>query len=105
MRVLIYEDNLMWSSRLVKSLTALGHEPLLRTKPVAEFADFAIVNLGSQTLPAGDLVPSLTELGVKVIGHAGHKERDLLELGRQVGCQILATNSELTFKLENLLTQ
>src|SRR5207253_2720652 len=30
MRVLIFESNLMWSSRLVQSEESLGHEPLLR---------------------------------------------------------------------------
>ena len=105
MRVLVYEDNLMWSSRLRNALTNLGHTPLLRSDGVAEEADAAIVNLGAEKLDPPKLVPALSELGVTVIGHAGHKEKDLLALGREAGCHILATNSELTFKIESLLAR
>lgn len=106
MRVLIYEDNLMWSSRLVKSVSALGHEAILRTKPdVADTADVAIVNLGSASLKPETIVPLLREQGIKVIAHAGHKEKDLHALGRDLGCDRLATNSELTFKLAQILSE
>ena len=105
MKVLVYEDNLMWSARLKNSLTKLGHEPRLRSKPVAEVADAAIVNLGAESLEPMTLVPALIAHAVVVIGHAGHKEKELHELGREAGCQILATNSELTFKLEQLLAK
>ena len=105
MKILIFEDNLMWSARLVQSLRALGHEPVVRTSLPAtdEGAEVAIVNLGSPTLRPEDLVPMLNEMGVRVIGHAGHKEKDLHSLGRDLGCHTLATNSELTFKLESLV--
>jgi hypothetical protein len=105
MRVLVYEDNLMWSSRLVKSLKALGHEALLRTKLPAEIeeADAAIVNLGSASIPAAELIPMLKERGIHVIGHAGHKETELIQFGKDAGCDTLATNSQITFKLEELL--
>src|SRR5687767_119896 len=105
MTVLLYETNLMWSSRLVNSLVKLGHEPKLLAQPVAQTADAAIVNLGEASLDPPKLVPWLRDLGVVVIGHAGHKEKDLLELGRAAGCDILATNSQLTFKLPELLDQ
>ena len=105
MRVLVFEDNLMWSARLRQSLTALGHEAVLRTALPAEDeqADAAIVNLGSATLRPQELVPALNRLGIHVIGHAGHKEKELHSLGKEVGCSTLATNSELTFKLPGLL--
>ncbi len=105
MRVTVFEDNLMWSSRLVQSLKALGHEPLLVSKLTDDWGtpEAAIVNLGSSSLVATDLVPRLHELGAKVIGHAGHKEKDLLSLGKVAGCDRVATNSELTFKLPELL--
>ncbi len=90
---------------MVKSIKALGHEPLLVTNPTAQAGDAAILNLSSPHLSTPVLVSNLRELGVYVIGHAGHKERDLLELGRLAGCNRLATNSELTFKLENLLDE
>lgn len=103
MKILVYEDNLIWSSRFVKSLKSLGHEPIVVKAAIPESAEIAIVNLGSDSLDPAKLVPSLVELGVKVIGHAGHKEKDLLQLGRSSGCQLVATNSEITFKLPELL--
>jgi hypothetical protein len=105
MRVLVYEDNLMWSSRLVNTLRKLGHEPQQRKEPFPEQADVAIVNLGEERYQLEHLVPELQALGVVVIAHAGHKEKQLHELGKAIGCDILATNSELTFKIESLLEQ
>ena len=103
MRILVYEDNLLWSSRFLNTLRALGHEPEVRTKPEPGNATVAIVNLGSQRLQPEVLVPALVALGVHVIGHAGHKEKDILELGRTCGCQTVATNSEITYKIVDLL--
>lgn len=107
MVVLVYEDNLMWGPRLAQTLRALGHTPLVRTKldlsPSDPAADAAIINLGSPTLRPGELVPGLHTQGVFVIGHAGHKELELHELGRDLGCDVLATNRELTYSLDRLL--
>ena len=107
MIVLVFESNLMWSSRLIRTLRKLGHEPLLRSKmpDSSEGAEAAIVNLGDPALGPTLLVAKLKELGVTVIAHAGHKEKALMELGKEAGVEILASNSELTFKLEQLLTQ
>lgn len=104
MRVLIFEPNLMWSARLKRSLVALGHEPVLRREYGGEPGDAAIVNLGESALDPSALIAALHEGGVPVIAHAGHKEKELAELGRQAGADVLATNSHLTFKLEELLT-
>ncbi len=103
MQVLVYEDNLIWSSRLLQSLRGLGHEPVLLNTPEAMAAPIAIVNLASTTFHPDSLVPALIGLGVHVIGHAGHKEKDLLALGKACGCQTVATNSQLTFKLQELI--
>lgn len=107
MTILIFEDNLMWSSRLVQSVKALGYEAVLRTKlpEGQEQAEIAIVNLGSHSLKPTDLVPKLRESGVKVIAHAGHKEKELHALGKDLGCDRLVTNSELTYKLEQILKE
>jgi hypothetical protein len=107
MRIFVFEDNLMWSSRLLQTLKALGHEPVLRTTIPAESegAEAAIVNLGSLRIPTAELIPKLRELGVHVIGHAGHKEKELMQFGKDAGCDTLATNSELTFKIESLLAK
>ncbi|MFQ3587929.1 MAG: hypothetical protein SNJ76_09750 [Fimbriimonadaceae bacterium] len=109
MRVLVFEDNLLWSSRLVKSLRALGHDARLVDQaewgPLESGTEVAILNLGSSTWDAPALVAGLRAAGVRVIGHAGHKEKDLLELGRRAGCDSIATNSEITFKLEAVLSR
>lgn len=107
MRVLIFEDNLMWSARLAQSVRGLGHEALVIGAMPAELppADVAIVNLGSDRLPASDLVPRLRALGVRTIGHAGHKEKPLLESGRESGCDEVVSNSTITHKLGDVLSR
>ena len=102
-RIAIYEDNLMWSARLQNSVRALGHEGIVITTPDIDLtADCAIINLGSTTLGVA-LVPALKQNGTTVIAHAGHKEKDLHSLGADAGCDVLATNSELTHKLPQIL--
>ena len=104
MTIWIFEPNLLWSSRLSNALKKLGHDAKVVTEisPDAT-ADVAILNLGSNALPAAELAPKLHQLGVETIAHAGHKETELLELGRDLGIDKLVTNSELTFKIENIL--
>jgi hypothetical protein len=103
MRVAIYEDNLLWGPRLLKTVTAFGHEGELALAPEPMDADVAIVNLSSPSFPVSELVPKLLQAGLKVVAHAGHKERELHELGRDLGCHVLATNSEITNKLPQIL--
>ncbi len=95
----------MWSQRLKKSLESLGHQTAIYTSipPEIDAGDVAIVNLGSPNLKAETLVPMLKAAGIRVIAHAGHKEKELRELGTALGCDRLASNSELTFKIESLL--
>ena len=97
-----FETNLMWSSKLRQSLRLLGHECLvLKAVPEEGTADAAIVNLGEPG--ASELLAALGARGVPTIAHAGHKEKDLHDLGRAAGATILATNSEMANKLPALL--
>lgn len=106
MTIWIFEANLMWSAKLALSLKKLGHDPKVVTQiPEGEPAQVAIINLGSHQLPAAELAPKLRSLGIKTLAHAGHKETELLELGRDLGIDRLATNSELTFKIEQILAE
>lgn len=91
----------MWSSRLRLSLTGLGHEAVVGVSVPSGDFDVALVNLSVADLRS--LIPGLVESGVRVIGHAGHKEKELHALGKSLGCERVATNSELTFKLETTL--
>ena len=104
MKVLLFDDNLIWSARFTQTLRALGHEPVqARGVPEQTDAEAAILNLGSPKIDAAVLVPALQRLGVRVIGHAGHKEKDLHALGKEVGCDVLATNRQITHDLGALL--
>lgn len=95
----------MWGPRLRKSVEAVGHQPIVFTKMPAEIesAEVAIINLSSTTFPPNELVPRLKEAGIRVIAHAGHKEKDMHRLGSELGCDQLVTNSQLTFKLSEIL--
>jgi len=87
-----------------QSLRILGHEcVLLRAIPEEGSADVAIVNLGEGDPKA--LIAALRERGVPSLAHAGHKETELHEIGRDAGATLLATNSEMTHKLPDLLTK
>jgi len=104
MKVLLFDDNLIWSVRFTQTLRALGHEPVQNQGiPEETDAQVAILNLGSPKIDAAALVPALQRLGVRVIGHAGHKEKELHALGRAVGCDVLATNRQITHDLGALL--
>lgn len=106
MTVLIVEDNLFWSARLRQSVLALGAHPEV-SPPAPVDADpapaIAIVNLGGRRYSADAVIRSLKARGVRVIGHAGHKETELLEIGRQAGCDDVVTNGSLTFHLPKIL--
>ena len=102
MTVWTFEQNLMWSSKLRQSLRMLGHECLLlREVPAEGTADAAIVNLGEGDPKA--LLAALAARGIPTVAHAGHKEKELHDLGRESGATLLATNSEITHKLPDIL--
>jgi hypothetical protein len=104
MVVAVYEDNLIWSARLERSIRSLGHEPIIAVSlPAPAGAEVAVVNMNSPRIDARALIPALKSAGLYVIAHAGHKERELRELGVELGADRVASNSELTFKIEQLL--
>lgn len=86
-----------------QSLVGLGHDPVVAATTPEGLFEAAIVNLGEEALRSQ--VPDLVSRGVWVIAHAGHKEKELHAVGKGLGCNRLATNSELTFKLEQLLNE
>lgn len=88
------------------ALRALGHEITTFTSLPDELpsAQIAIVNLSSLRLPAESILPLLRASGIFSIGHAGHKEKTLLEQGRASGCDIVVSNGRLTHKLDEVLT-
>jgi hypothetical protein len=106
MKILVIEGNLMWSPRLAKSVAATGNEPTVVSAAPESLPpgyDVAIVNLGELGESAGSVTRDFQAMGTIVVAHAGHKEKDLHALGREAGCDILATNGELTWKLDKIL--
>jgi hypothetical protein len=105
MTILILETDLLWSVRLKNMAVAAGHQvTVVGNPPVGnQVADVAIVNLGAAHWDLQTLVPRLRANGIKVLAHAGHKEKELLELGRALQCDRLATNGELAKKLPEIL--
>jgi hypothetical protein len=103
MVVWLFESNLMWSSRLKQSFEGLGHEVSIETDVPERAADVAVVNLGDRNV--ADVINALRAKNISVIAHAGHKEKELLDLGRGLEVDRLATNSELTFKLPQIIEE
>ena len=101
---MIYEDNLMWSVRLRNAAVALGHEATVcaSASPPGD-ADCAILNLGfrGMEMAAGHC----REAGVPILAHAGHKETELLDCGKRLGCDLIVTNGGLVPHLKSHLDQ
>jgi len=107
MKIAIFEDNLIWSGRFKIATKSVGHEPAVFTQVVNDLEDYdvAIVNLGSKAYDVTELIPKLQEMGIKVLAHAGHKEKNLLEIARNCKADRIATNGEITHKLPQILIE
>lgn len=92
----------MWSAKLAQSIRGLGHEMIRGDLDQLQPADVAIVNLGELGERSASVVENLHGLGMKVVAHAGHKEKELLLIGKESGADFLASNSQLTFKLPQI---
>ncbi len=103
MLVWIFESNLIWSSRFVNLVRGFGYEAVVTTTLPEGRANAAIVNLSDPNV--GKIAEELRERGVYTIAHAGHKEKDLIELGKQIAVDRIATNGEITKKLESILAE
>lgn len=104
MTVLIIETNLIWSIRLAKSVRALGHDvTIIPNCELTSEADVAILNLSSPSIESD--ISILKSKGITTIAHAGHKEKEKMEFGRIAGVNRIVSNSELTFKLESILSE
>jgi hypothetical protein len=104
-KLLILEDNLMWAPRLANGAKQAGWEPLILDHLPSELpaADAAIVNLASAKIPAAEAIARLREAGVYSIAHAGHKEKPLLDVGRDSGADRVVSNGALSSRLAEIL--
>lgn len=106
MKVLLLESNLLWSRRLVMTLESAGHVAEVATLVPGDGAfDVAIVNLSDPRVNPFEAVRELKQRGVLVFGHAGHKEKELIEEGQEAGCDRILSNGQLTFKLPEILSE
>ncbi len=104
MTLLLFERNLLWSVRLQRALAALGHEATVAESLGEASADLAIVNL-SETDRVEGLVAALKARGIPVLAHAGHRERELMALGKALGVDRLATNGQMANDLPGVLAR
>lgn len=95
MRIAILSRNLMWSQRLRSAAAALGHD-VVGENDECDVALVALSETGFEDRIAG-------AAGTKVIGFAGHKEKELLNRGRELGCDVVVSNSELTNRFESVI--
>lgn len=95
----------MWSARLAQAVKGSGGEPTVVARPQEEYGDFdvAIVNLSGKRFDLSTDVPKFKAKGIWVLAHAGHKEKDLLAFGNEIGCDCVVTNGTLAHKLPELL--
>ncbi len=104
--MLVLEKNLLWSSKLKQGLTILGHEAKVSSGEIPdEPFDLASVNLSQAEPDPAELVNRLRDKRIMTIAHAGHKEKQLLELGKRAGADLLVTNGELSAKLPEVLSK
>ena len=93
----------MWSSRFLNSVKGLGHQGVVASSIPEGTADAAILNLADPNV--AEVAAELSLKGIYTIAHAGHKEKELLELGKEIHVDRIATNSEITNKIEALLNE
>ena len=107
MNVVLYEDNLMWSVRTRNGLEAMGHRVTVVSKPATDLpnADLIIVNLGAKSFDAFQLVTDLKATGAKILGHVGHKEKDLWKKGEEAGCTKVVSNGSLANRLVAVIAE
>lgn len=105
MHVLVCEKNLLWAIRLQNGIRSLGNQTTAFTTPlpIDENYDLAIINLSLPEFLEPTWLASLRENCKVLVAHAGHKEKELMEIGKSVGMDHLVTNGYLAKKLDAVL--
>ncbi len=106
-KVLVIEPDLLWSSRISQTLKASDIPFQLASKvpDSAEGIAVAIVPLSCKLLSPEACIPALLHLGIPVIAHAGHRDAELLQLGRDLNATQVVTNGSLARSLPTILRQ
>jgi hypothetical protein len=106
-KVVILENDLMWSVRLQKRMQSLGYDAQVIDRWTDEipYTDIAVINMRSREFPLEKTVDLLKEKKVFILGHVGHKESDLILLGKNLNIDKIVTNSMMIHKLEEILKE
>ncbi len=100
MKVALFEPNLFWDAKARAILTGAGWECVAATEERLRDAGALVVGLYAAEEDLRRVVAEAKLRGVPVIGHAGHKEKPLLNLGHELGCDRVLTNGELAHRLK-----
>jgi CheY-like chemotaxis protein len=113
--VVVAGDDLLFSTRIAAALSRYGHRPV-RAESLPAFeaalragADAVILNLASWTLDATAAIRRTKDTPgirpVPLLGFCGHADTRRQEAARAAGCDLVATNGEVSSNLQRLLTE
>lgn len=112
-RVVVADDDLLFSSRISASLVRLGYRPTVaRTAETFEAAlrdapRAVIVNLAARRFDALDAIRRLkrdqTMRGIRVLGFCGHRDVERAKAAKTAGCDAVTTNGAVAADLERVL--
>ena len=111
--VIVADDDLLFSTRIASALTGLGHRPS-RVDSLAAFRDAldaapdaAILNLAAFKLDALEAIRLAKgdpqTRGVPLLGFCGHADAPRRAAALEAGCDLLATNGEVSGSLPRVL--
>jgi CheY-like chemotaxis protein len=114
-KVLVLEDDLMFSVRIEKTLTHLGYAPSIFTQSAEAiaFAEqntlcLALVNFSSEQQAPGDVVKRIKARPdpPPVLGYCSHVSMSQIRPNAMAaGCNLLVANSALTMRLPQLVAK
>lgn len=103
-QILLFEPNLLWSTRLSIGVRAIGLEPhLVHFPAVFPRAQLALIDLSWKELDLEQTVAQLHVWRALVIGHCSHSDKELQARGRAAGCDQIVANGALSMRLGPLL--
>ncbi len=112
--IVVADDDLLFSTRVASALTGCGHRPqvvrtasafleILRAGPAA-----AILNLASSRLDAVAAIRNAkadpATRTIPLLGFCGHADAARQAAARAAGCDLVATNGEVSNNLPRLLS-
>ena len=114
-KVLVLEDDLMFSVRIEKTLTHLGYAPFIFTHSAEAIAfaeqntlRLALVNFSSEQQSPGEVVKRIKAHAdpPPVLGYCSHVSMPQIRPNAMAaGCNLLVANSALTMRLPQLVAK